>query len=295
VEIEAPPPFPIIPRGLTPVGVHTSACLSFSLSAFLLPLFSVSSFRFSVFVFTVPTIKPALPQQNPGFVRQTFSSIAKRYDLANHVLSGGADFLWRAKAARLVAAARPRRILDLATGSGDLAKTLRAACPDAQVVGADFCLPMLEVARDKKIPALVQADGLHLPFRDGVFDALTVAFGLRNMASWDQALREMHRVLRPGGLLLVMDFSLPEFAPFRAVYRAYLHHGLPRLAALVTGNRAAYEYLGESIESFPRGAGMLDLLIRCGFKNPERRLLFNGVASIYTALRNSDDGVRRPG
>lgn len=229
-----------------------------------------------------------LPQQNPGFVRQTFSSIAKRYDLANHVLSGGVDFLWRARAARLVAGAKPRRILDLATGSGDLAKTLRAACPAAQVVGADFCLPMLEVARGKNVPSLVQADGLNLPFRDASFDALTVAFGLRNMASWDSALREMNRVLRPGGLLLVMDFSLPEFAPFRAVYRAYLHHGLPRLAALVTGNREAYEYLGESIESFPRGTSMLALLEKCGFAQAQRRLLLNGVASIYTATKSGN-------
>jgi len=227
-----------------------------------------------------------LPQQNPGFVRQTFSSIAKRYDLANHVLSGGVDFLWRARAARLVADTKPRRILDLATGSGDLAKTLRAACPAAQVVGADFCLPMLEVARKKNVPALVQADGLNLPFRDASFDALTVAFGLRNMASWDTALREMARVLRPGGLLLVMDFSLPESAPFRAVYRAYLHHCLPRIAALVTGNRDAYEYLGDSIESFPRGASMLALIEKCGFAETRRRLLLNGVASIYTAIKS---------
>jgi demethylmenaquinone methyltransferase/2-methoxy-6-polyprenyl-1,4-benzoquinol methylase len=235
----------------------------------------------------VRTIDSAFPQQNPGFVRQTFSSIAKRYDLANHVLSGGADFLWRAKAARLVAASRPGRILDLATGSGDLAKTLRSACPGAQVVGADFCLPMLEVALTKKIPALVQADGLNLPFRDATFDALTVAFGLRNMASWEGALREMNRVLRPGGLLLVMDFSLPELAPFRAIYRAYLHHGLPRLAAFVTGNRDAYEYLGESIESFPRGGEMLALIETCGFHKTRRHLLLNGIASIYTGLNNS--------
>lgn len=232
-------------------------------------------------------IDSVLPQQNPGFVRQTFSSIAKRYDLANHVLSGGVDFLWRAQAARLVAATQPKRVLDLATGSGDLARTLRSACPGVQIVGADFCLPMLEVAHEKKIPSLVQADGLRLPFRDSIFDALTVAFGLRNMASWESALREMNRVLRPGGLLLVMDFSLPEFAPFRSVYRAYLHHGLPRLAAFVTGNREAYEYLGESIESFPRGAGMLSLIGSCGYTEARRKLLLNGIASIYTARKKS--------
>ncbi len=138
------------------------------------------------------------------------------------------DFLWRAKAARIVQADKPVRILDLATGSGDLARALWKASPQAVVIGADFCVPMLEVARRKRVPLLVQADGLRLPFRDGIFGALTVAFGLRNMASWDDALREMSRVLRSGGLLLVMDFSLPEFAPVRKLYRLYLHQVLPR-------------------------------------------------------------------
>ena len=150
------------------------------------------------------------PQQDPEFVRKTFSSIAGRYDFANHLLSGGLDFLWRSQVSRLVAASRPSRILDLATGSGDLALALRKACPSAQVIAADFCLPMLEEARRKAVPCLVQADGLALPFRDGVFDAVTVAFGLRNMASWETALAEMHRVLRPDGDLVVLDFSLPR-------------------------------------------------------------------------------------
>jgi len=228
-------------------------------------------------------IETSLKQQNPGFVCRTFAAIAGRYDLANHLLSGGFDFLWRAKAARLVAQVRPVRVLDLATGSGDLARALGKHCPDAQIVGADFCLPMLQVARKKSVPSLVQADGLRLPFRDQSFDALTVAFGLRNMAAWDGALREMHRVLRPGGMLLVMDFSLPEFPPLRAVYRRYLHHVLPAFAAAVTGNKEAYEYLGESIESFPRGAEMRSLIEGCGFSGVQARPLCLGVASIYTA------------
>lgn len=146
---------------------------------------------------------------------------------------------------------------------------------------------MLQVAREKSVPSLVQADGLRLPFRDQSFDALTVAFGLRNMASWDGALREMHRVLRPGGMLLVMDFSLPEFSPLRAIYRRYLHHVLPAFAAAVTGNKEAYEYLGESIESFPRGAEMLALIGGCGFSRMQSRPLCLGVSCIYTARRNA--------
>lgn len=153
------------------------------------------------------------------------------------------------------------------------------------VVGADFCLPMLEVARRKQVPSLVQADGLKLPFRDESFDALTVAFGLRNMASWDGALREMRRVLRPGGLLLVMDFSLPVFPPLREAYRAYLHNVLPRFAAALTGNKEAYEYLGSSIESFPRDGNMRKLIEGCGYSGAGQSRLCCGIASIYTARR----------
>jgi demethylmenaquinone methyltransferase/2-methoxy-6-polyprenyl-1,4-benzoquinol methylase len=223
------------------------------------------------------------PQPQQEFVQKTFSSIAGRYDLANHLLSGGLDFLWRHRVSQLVAASRPSRILDLATGSGDLAIALQKACPTAQVVGADFCLPMLEEARRKNVPGLVQADGLALPFRVSTFDALTVAFGLRNMASWEQALSEMHRVLRPGGLIVVLDFSLPPKGPLREIYRLYLHHILPRIAGWTTGHPEAYEYLGESIEAFPRGTGMTALIESCGFRCEVPRTMCFGVVSLYAA------------
>ncbi|HET7237762.1 MAG TPA: ubiquinone/menaquinone biosynthesis methyltransferase [Terrimicrobiaceae bacterium] len=230
-------------------------------------------------------METTLPQQNPSFVRRTFAAIATRYDLANHLLSGGCDFLWRAKAARMIAARKPTHVLDLATGSGDLARALGKASPRSVIIGADFCLPMLEIARKKNIPLLVQADGLRLPFRDAMFDAVTVAFGLRNMASWDAALQEMARVLRPEGVILVMDFSLPDARPLRNLYRLYLHNVLPRLASVITGNREAYEYLGSSIESFPRGRAMEDLVKSCGFADFRAQPLCFGVASIYTARR----------
>ncbi len=226
-----------------------------------------------------------LPQQNPEFVRETFSSIAHRYDFANHLLSGGLDFLWRARVSRVVAASQPQRILDLATGSGDLALALARACPETEVVAADFCLPMLEKARRKNVPNLVQADGLALPFRAASFDAVTVAFGLRNMASWETALSEMHRVLRPGGILVVLDFSLPARGPLRGLYRLYLHHVLPRIAGWTTGRAEAYAYLGESIETFPRGSGMTALMESCGLmcSNPCRMCL--GVVTLYSAQK----------
>lgn len=226
-------------------------------------------------------------QQDPQFIRRTFAGIARRYDLANHALSLGIDFLWRARAARTIAAWKPRRVLDLATGSGDLAMAIRARNPDAQVVGADFCEPMLREARRKGVKNLLAADGMRLPFRDRAFDVVTVAFGLRNMASWEAAVREMARVLRPGGHVLVMDFSLPRSACLRAPYRLYLHHGLPRLAGALTGRREAYEYLGESIEGFPRGTAMLALLESCGFALAEEHPLCGGIAAIYTAVRTT--------
>lgn len=186
-----------------------------------------------------------------------------------------------------MAKTKPKRVLDLATGSGDLAKALARTNPKARVVAADFCLPMLDVARGKGVSDLVQADGLRLPFRDESFDAVTVAFGLRNMASWDEALREMARVLQPGGTLVVMDFSLPKWGPIRTAYRLYLHRVLPRFAGLVTGNSEAYEYLGESIEAFPKGAAMCELMECCGLERCRVHNLFFGVAAIYTATRHA--------
>lgn len=214
-----------------------------------------------------------------------FAAISGRYDLANHFLSGGYDYFWRRRAARLVASWRPSRILDLATGSGDLALELRATCPASLVVGADFCAPMLAEARRKGVTDLVAADALNLPFADGSFDALTVAFGLRNMDPWSRALASAARVIRPGGHLLVIDFSVPP-APLRWLYRPYLHHLLPRIAAFLTGQKAAYDYLGASIEAFPSGPAMCRLIEAAGFCDPKCEPLTGGIVSLYTATRS---------
>ena len=222
--------------------------------------------------------------QDPAKVRGIFSAIAGRYDLANHLLSGGLDFLWRARAVRMVKAWKPRTVLDLATGSGDLALAMQKAMAQARIVGADFCLPILKVAARKGVHLLVVADGTRLPFADGAFDAVTVAFGLRNMASWPGALREISRVLRPDGHLLVLDFSMPR-PPFAALYRFYLHKILPRVAGVITGNRAGYEYLGESIEAFPSGAAMCSLIRENGFAEAGATRLAAGIVSIYTARK----------
>jgi demethylmenaquinone methyltransferase/2-methoxy-6-polyprenyl-1,4-benzoquinol methylase len=223
--------------------------------------------------------------QNPAKVRGIFSSIAERYDLANHLLSGGLDFLWRARAVRIVEKWQPRSILDLATGSGDLALAMQKKIPQARIVGADFCLPMLKIAARKQLRPLVVADGTNLPFADGSFDAVTVAFGLRNMESWPGALREMSRVLSPGGHLLILDFSLPH-PPLDAPYRFYLHRVLPKIAGALTGNRAGYEYLGESIESFPSGGAMCRLIEDNNFRDAHALPLAAGIVSIYTAVKS---------
>ncbi len=231
-------------------------------------------------------MRPESHPQNPVFIQKMFGKIARRYDLANHVLSLGLDYGWRRCMAKLVAAHRPRLILDLATGSGDLALTLAKHCPEAEIVAADFCLPMLAEAQRKNVPNLTGADGTNLPFADDTFDALTVAFGLRNMVSYEDAIREFFRVLKPGGLLLVLDFSMPTHF-LKVPYRLYLRHFLPRLAELLTGEKCAYDYLGESIEAFPSGKGMTGLISQSGGASPSSRQMAGGIVSLYQARKAS--------
>jgi demethylmenaquinone methyltransferase/2-methoxy-6-polyprenyl-1,4-benzoquinol methylase len=224
--------------------------------------------------------------QDAGSIRRMFSQIALRYDFANACLSAGLDVSWRLYVARLVAVWQPRRILDLATGSGALAATLRRTLPDAHVVGVDFCAPLLARSRRRGLEDLVVADALALPFRDAAFEVVTVAFGLRNMASYEQALLEMRRVLAREGHVVILDFSLPE-GPLLPLYRLYLHRVLPRLAGWLTGVPEAYTYLAESIEQFPRGRRMLSLLEGSGFVEASYRPLSTGIVSVYAAKRGN--------
>ena len=219
---------------------------------------------------------------DPAYVHAAFSAIAERYVTANHILSLGTDIMWRARVVQMVAEWKPVSLLDIATGTGDLALAIKRALPEIDVLGTDFCRPMLDVAVRRGLSRVLEADAMNLPLDDASFDAATVAFGLRNMADYGKALREFRRVLKPGGHLLVLDFSMPENI-FAAPYRLYLHHVLPRIAGLVTGNSDAYAYLGDSIEAFPRGEAFRQLLLACGFKNPTSLPLCMGIASIYTA------------
>jgi demethylmenaquinone methyltransferase / 2-methoxy-6-polyprenyl-1,4-benzoquinol methylase len=215
-----------------------------------------------------------------------FGAIARRYDLANHLLSCGVDFYWRKSAAEMVATWCPDKIVDLATGTGDLALALQRKLPNAEVTGVDFSPEMIELAQRKGVRQIVLADAMQLPFANASFDCVTIAFGLRNMEDWKRALAEMSRVLRTNGHLLVLEFSLPRASVLRALYRFYLHRCLPLLGSVLTGRKTAYDYLGDSIEEFPNGREMTDLLEASGFTHARVQPLSCGIATIYTAQKS---------
>jgi demethylmenaquinone methyltransferase / 2-methoxy-6-polyprenyl-1,4-benzoquinol methylase len=224
--------------------------------------------------------------RDPEAVREMFGSISGRYDLANHLLSCGCDFFWRKRAAQIVKSWKPNAIVDLATGTGDLALTLGKALPQSEIIGADFSEEMLAIAKAKGVRRTIVADALALPFSDRSFDCVTIAFGLRNIKDWSVALREMNRVLVGTGHLLVMEFSLPSMSILRSVYRFYLHRVLPIFGAFLTKKKTAYDYLGESIEKFPGGDEMMRLIESNGFANAKAEPLTGGIVTIYTATKN---------
>lgn len=217
------------------------------------------------------------------YVHAAFSAIAPCYVAVNHILSLGVDILWRSRAVELVADWKPSSLLDVATGTGDLALDIQRELPEIEVLGVDFCKPMLEIARRRGLRHALCADAMRLPFKPARFDVLTTAFGLRNMQDYRGALHEFRRVLRSGGRLLVLDFSIPEGVISSATYRFYLHHVLPRLAGLFTTSASAYFYLGESIERFPRRGAMCDLLVDVGYSDAVCIPLLGGIAAIYFA------------
>ena len=220
-------------------------------------------------------------------VNSMFGRIARRYDVANRLLSMGQDEGWRRRMVAAAARANPGDILDLATGSGDVAFALARRLPAARVVGADFCAPMLAEAERKKEAAggfprvsFQQADALALPFAPRQFDAITISFGLRNLADRPRGLAEMRRVLRPGGKLFVLEFSQP-YAWVRPFYLLYLRFILPALAGQVTGDRAAYVYLNESIEQFPGRPALAAEIRDAGFTAVRAKALLCGIVALH--------------
>ena len=221
---------------------------------------------------------------DPAYVRDAFARIADRYVLTNHILSCGADLWWRHVVTTRIKTWQPARLLDVASGTGDLALAIQRGCPGCDVIASDFCAEMLAHAARRGVANTLVADALALPFSDASFDVVTVAFGLRNMADYPAALREMARVLKSGGHLVILDFSLPS-GVLRLPYRFYLHRVLPHLAGWLTGHKDTYEYLGGSIESFPAGTAMTHLLESCGLHHATHTHLTGGVVSLYQASK----------
>ena len=227
----------------------------------------------------------------PVAVNSMFARIARRYDVANHLLSMGVDIFWRRQLVKTVRQAEPRAILDLATGSGDVAFALsRGLSEQVHILGVDFCQPMLDEAEIKKRArqcinvTFQQGDGLALPLADNSYDAVTISFGLRNMGDLRKSLGEMRRVLRPGGRMFILEFSRPD-RWFRATYYFYLRRILPGLAQLVTGDRAAYVYLNQTIEQFPDRDTLSAEIRASGFSEVKGSGLSFGIVALHEAVK----------
>lgn len=226
-------------------------------------------------------------------VRTIFSGIAPRYDLLNHVLSANIDKRWRRLVREELAEVLKNEhaiVLDVACGTGDLSIELRTHS-SASVIGTDFCRPMLDIASRKSessgvdIP-YVEADALRLAFADRSFDAVTIAFGLRNLANFGDGLHELQRVLKPGGRLVVLEFSTPRVPGFRTLFHFYFKYVLPRIGGAVSGSRGAYEYLPDSVSKFPDQRNLADLMTATGFSDVRYRDLTGGIVAIHSGIRS---------
>lgn len=226
-------------------------------------------------------------------VQKMFAGIAKRYDLANTLLSGGACHYWARKLVRLVAREKPKKIADLATGSGDIAFSLRKVLPSAEINGYDFCEAMLDVARERQNRQSASdsepiqfafGDCMQLPIGTNSIDALTIAYGVRNFEDRPRGLRELHRILRPGGKAFILEFTQPT-ALFRPFYYLYLKLALPLIARVITGDRKAYNYLAGSIESFPPKEKLTEELRMAGFSDVRALGLTFSIVAIHVAIK----------
>ena len=220
-----------------------------------------------------------------------FDNISGKYDFLNHFLSMGIDIRWRKKAVKYLKKSHPKQILDVATGTGDFAIENLKLNPD-KVTGIDISEGMLNVGREKiakkglenKIE-LLQGDSENLPFEDNKFDAVTVAFGVRNFENLEKGLSEIHRVLKPEGKLVVLEFSKPTIFPFKQLYNFYFKWILPKIGNTISKDQAAYTYLPESVQAFPNGNEFLNVLEKVGYKETLCKTLTFGISSIYVGVK----------
>lgn len=231
-------------------------------------------------------------------VREMFATIAARYDLLNHLLSVNTDKRWRRRVARTLhttlallppSGKSEARILDVACGTGDLSLTLFES-GDARVVGIDFCRPMLRIATSKasrlgfEVP-FIEGDALSLPFRDRSFEAATIAFGLRNLAGVEAGFEELFRVLKPGGRVVVLEFSKPTTPVLRSVFRVYFTKVLPLFGGLISGSMSAYQYLPDSVSRFPDQTELASMMRQVGFAEVTFQNLSGGIAALHLGMR----------
>ncbi|HWA35559.1 MAG TPA: bifunctional demethylmenaquinone methyltransferase/2-methoxy-6-polyprenyl-1,4-benzoquinol methylase UbiE [Cyclobacteriaceae bacterium] len=220
-------------------------------------------------------------------VARMFNSISNRYDFLNHFLSLGIDILWRRKAISLLRELQPKTILDIATGTGDLALEALSLKPE-KIIGVDISEGMLEVGRrkmkEKKVDNIIQltaGDSENLPFADNYFDAAVVAFGVRNFENLERGLGEMLRVVRPGGRIVILEMSKPSKFPMKQLYNVYFTSILPVIGRWISRDQAAYSYLPESVQAFPDGDKLVKILADTGYKNPQCNPLTFGISTLY--------------
>ena len=226
-------------------------------------------------------------EKKPREVASMFDGIARRYDLTNDVISLGQDRRWRRLTIDAVGAAPGEKVLDLAAGTGTSSEPFADA--GVRVVPCDFSIGMLEVGKARRPDlSFTAGDATRLPFADASFDAVTISFGLRNVVDTVGALREMLRVTRPGGRIVVCEFSSPTWTPFRTVYQEYLMKALPKVAGVVTKDAGSYEYLAESIASWPDQVALAHLMQEAGWRKVAYRNVSGGIVALHRATRPAD-------
>lgn len=231
-------------------------------------------------------------EQKGTQIRRMFNSIAQRYDLLNRTLSLGFDKGWRRKGVSFLKPFHPKTIVDIATGTGDLAILMHEMLHPDKIIGADISEGMMDIGRIKVEAkglsneiSFEQQDCMNLTYETNTFDAVTAAFGVRNFEKIENGITEMYRILKPGGQIMILELSTPETFPMKQLYKIYSHTVIPIMGRCLSKQKEAYNYLPQSIKVVPQGAVMAELLTRCGFKNAEYKTYTFGICSLYTGTK----------